>query len=46
LNLRTDLTKEERIEALKICDEILSSFKNTDFDNPSKRGIFSNLDTS
>lgn len=46
LNLRTDLSKEERIQALKICEEILAAFKNSDYDNPNKRGIFSNLDIS
>ncbi|CDW71658.1 ph domain containing protein [Stylonychia lemnae] len=46
LNLRTDLVKDERIQAIKICEEILAAFKNTDYDNPNKRGIFSNLDIS
>lgn len=46
LNLRTDLAKDERVLALKICDEILAGFKSTDFDNPNKRGIFNNLDTT
>lgn len=46
LNLRTDLTKDERAESLKICAEILDSFKNyTDSNQASKKGgIFSNLD--
>lgn len=47
LNLRTDLTKEERLMALKVCGEILDSFKNIDYTNSNnKRGIFSNLDTT
>jgi len=28
LNLRTDLDKPQRVEALKVCGEVLSSFKN------------------
>ena len=46
LNLRTDLTKEERVMALKVCGEILDSFKNTAYSNQNKKGIFSNLDTT
>src|SRR5258708_5038175 len=47
LNLRTDLTKEERLMALKVCGEILDSFKNSDYNNKNnKKGIFSNLDTT
>lgn len=45
MNLRTDLSKEERLLALKVCGEILASFKNEDY-NSSKKGIFSNLDTT
>jgi hypothetical protein len=46
LNLRTDLTKDERAESLKVCTEILDSFKNyTDSNAAAKKGgIFSNLD--
>lgn len=48
LNLRTDLNKEERVQCLKICEEILLSFKNSDYNsaNNNKKGIFSNLDTT
>mmetsp|Transcript_12756 Transcript_12756/g.12637 ORF Transcript_12756/g.12637 Transcript_12756/m.12637 type:complete len:208 (+) Transcript_12756:1154-1777(+) len=42
LNLRTDLTKEERAEALRVCTEILDSFKN--YNDGKKGGIFSNLE--
>jgi hypothetical protein len=47
LNLRTDLNKEDRALALKVCQEIIDSFKNSLFDKAAKKGgIFSNLDTS
>lgn len=47
LNLRTDLTKEDRMVALKVCNEILESFKNSDYSfQGTKKGIFSNLDTT
>ena len=48
LNLRTDLTKEDRLQALKVCEEVLQSFKNSDFtyQNSNKKGIFQNLDTT
>jgi hypothetical protein len=45
LNLRTDMTKDERLLALKVCGEILDSFKNVQ-ENTTKKGIFSNLDTT
>ena len=47
LALRTDLTKEERAHALKVCEEILEDFKrNPQYDtlHGQKAGIFNNLD--
>ena len=45
LNLRTDLSKEERAQAIKVCQEILDSFKDSKYDNSlQKKGIFNNLD--
>jgi hypothetical protein len=48
LNLRTDLNKEEKALALKVCQEILEAFKASNYDktNLQKKGIFSNLDTT
>lgn len=52
LNLRTDISKEERAEALKICKEVLDSYKDGKYDEMirSKKGqghsggIFDDLD--
>lgn len=46
LGLRTDLNKDDRQLALKVCEEILEDFKkNPQYDQQaSKKGIFSNLD--
>jgi hypothetical protein len=49
LGLRTDLTKEDRALALKVCEEILEEFKkNPQYDQLKKKGggVFQNLDTS
>ena len=46
LNLRTDLSKEERAEAIKNCQEILAVFQNSAYDKGKTKGIFSNLDIS
>lgn len=41
------MSKEDRALALKVCQEIIDSFKNSLFDKAAKKGgIFSNLDTS
>lgn len=41
MNLRTDLTKDEKHLAIKVCQEILDSFKNMPVENNGlKRGIF------
>ena len=47
LNLRTDLSKDERNSALKICEDILDDFKkHPEWDNLAStfKGIFSSLD--
>ena len=45
MNLRTDLTKDERALALKVCGEILESFKHyNDSSSTKKGGIFQNLE--
>jgi len=53
LNLRTDISKEERAEALKICKEVLDSYADGTYDQKLKAkngnhtaGIFSELDTT
>ena len=49
LNLRTDLQKDDRALALKVCEDILEEFKkNPQYDTEKKGrgGIFSNLDTT
>jgi hypothetical protein len=46
LNLRTDLTKEDRLLALKVCQEILDAFPAHLYDGNHKKGIFQNLDTT
>lgn len=40
------MNKEEKAMAFKVCGEILDSFKNEQFNNPKKKGIFYNLDTT
>lgn len=54
MNLRTDITKEERAEALKICKEVLDSYADGTYDlklkakngNNHTAGIFAELDTT
>ena len=53
LNLRTDVTKEERAEALLICKQVLESYANGEYDAKLKlkngnnhAGIFSELDVT
>ena len=43
LNLRTDLSKQEKISILGECKEILANFSNTD--KGKTEGIFNNIDT-
>ena len=52
MNLRTDISKEERAEALKICKEVLDTYKDGSYDQKfrQKNGgvhvatIFENID--
>ena len=52
LNLRSDLTKEDRQDALKICKEVLDSYQDGKYDQKLKSkggttmGIFEELNTS
>jgi len=48
LNLRTDLTKDEKTEAIKLCKEVLDSYRNENFEQGAAKGkqIFQNIDTT
>ena len=46
LNLRTQMTKDERLEAIVICKEVLDSFKGDEVVGKRKTAIFDKLDTT
>jgi hypothetical protein len=45
LNLKTNLSKEEKKEAIQVCMEILKSYKTHKGQDDTRGGVFQNLDT-